>query len=119
MTVNCFKDFEDDYIIFSFNGDILLNNISDIPEQIISTLNEYTTRKILIDFTAMKSEFYLLDFIKIVRTIHKEFNSIRIGIVDNSKEIKDSETIEAILFNNGIILRIFKSTDEAKKWISN
>jgi len=40
MTVNCFKDFEDDYIIFSFNGDILLNNISDIPEQIISTLNQ-------------------------------------------------------------------------------
>lgn len=117
MTINCFKDFADDYIIFSFNGDILLNNYLDIPNEIIANLNELPQRKIIVDLTAMRSEFYLLDYIQLVRIVHKEFNNIRIAIIDNAKEIKDSESVEAILFNSGIILRIFKTLHEAVEWM--
>lgn len=118
MTINCSRDFTDEYIIFSFSDDKLLTHVTNISDEICHTLQEFPYKKIIIDYSDTEKQLFFLDWIKIIRIVHKGTKFIKICLVDSKKEIPERTIIEAILFNSGIIFRTFNSLDEAKDWIS-
>lgn len=118
MINNCFKDINENYIIFSFHGEIFSENSSAILNQIMTDLHDHPQRKIIVDLTSIGSEFYLLDYVHILRMIGKEFSNTKIAIVDKTKDKKESEIIEVVLSNSGITFELFKSLPEAVDWMN-
>lgn len=118
MINNCFKNINENYIIFSFHGVIFSENSSAIVNQIVTDLHNHPQRKIIVDLTSIGSDFYLLDYVYLLRRIGKEFNNTKIAIVDQTKEKKETEIIEVVLSNTGITFELFKSLSEAVEWMN-
>lgn len=119
MTINCLRDLGDNYITFIFSGDKLLSDVSDISNEICNTLQEFTYKKIIIDFSETEKQLFFLDWVKVAKVIHKEFRTHKIAMVDCRKQIEEKNTVETLLFNSGIIFRTFDSLEGAKNWIAN
>jgi hypothetical protein len=110
---------EEQLVLLLFQGELTVSELVKSRKAIKLYLKEPPRWKVLVDLQNVSNALRTADIHEFVSSHHKTFTvSLRIALIVNPRDWNYAIFAENVANNNGIRMRAFKSSAQAKQWLA-